>query len=81
MKRKITTFVLAVQLSFALQGQSIWDMTALNNPNWIPSGILLENNPDFWQMGGTAYNPFHFDGIRDSAGDSDIFLALLTVIL
>ncbi|MCH8555786.1 MAG: right-handed parallel beta-helix repeat-containing protein, partial [Schleiferiaceae bacterium] len=48
----------------------------LNNPNWIPSGNLLQNNSDYGNINGVAHDPKHFDGYQDSICNPDIFWKL-----
>lgn len=76
MKRKFTTFVLLMCMVLPIFGQNpAIDFSVLNNPNWIPSGRLFENNPEFWTL-NPNHHPAHFNGHTDSVCNRDKFLAL-----
>lgn len=76
MKRKFTTFVITMCMMLPVFGQQpAIDFSGLNNPNWIPSGILFENNPDFWTL-NPNFHPLNYDGVRDSVCDRNIFIGL-----
>ncbi|MCC5916083.1 MAG: T9SS type A sorting domain-containing protein [Cryomorphaceae bacterium] len=79
MKRKITSFFVFLGLSHAVYSQipQIDFSTNFNDSTWIPSGILLENNPELFTINlGDDVHPFHFDGSKDSVSNRDVFVFL-----
>ncbi|MCH7411269.1 hypothetical protein MM239_17875 [Belliella sp. DSM 111904] len=76
MKRKVTMFVFLIGMVLPVSGQqTAVDFSGLNNPDWIPTGILFENNPDFWTFNRNIH-PWFYDGVSDSVCNREIFISL-----